>query len=1026
LRSSNTSRDGAVGHSRTCRWLLAALAAAYLASTAQALDPNRAMSQYIRDHWDAGQGFPGGTVFAITQTADGYLWIGTEKGLIRFDGFTFRLMDRAPSTALPAGPVLGLATDSEGNLWIRPRGQGLLRYRGGAFQDVSLHLQGDTSATAMGRSRNGEILVARPNGTITYGSRRLASFGRLFPLIISIAETADGEVWMGTRDAGLFCLIDGRVSNIAQGLPDRKINSLLPIGRELWIGTDNGVVRWNGSEITRADVPHALEHTQVLAMIRDHESNTWVAAARGLLRVDPRGVASLEPPDRRPNRTVTALFEDREGDLWVGSTRGMERWRDRLFLTYSPSEGSQPENNGPLYADAENRTWFAPSNGGLFWLSGTQIHHVTNAGLDNDVVYSIAGGPGELWAGRQRGGLTRLRSRGDSFAAETYTQADGLAPNIVYAVHRSHDGTVWAGTLGGGVSRFTNGRFTTYTTRDGLAANTVAAIEEGSDGTMWFATPNGLSAFVKDRWRTFTGRDGLPPGEVNCLFEDSSGVLWIGTAQGLAFFRSGRIQVPANMPEVLHEAVFGVAEDRSAWLWIATSDHVLRVQRDRLLNASLNDSDVREYGVDDGLSGTGGVKRHRSVVTDQLARIWFSLNRGLSVVDPARVTASSVPALVHIQAIAADGSKLDTRRPVRIPPARRRITFNYIGLSLSSPDRVKYRYMLDGFDHGWSEPIAIREAVYTNLGPGPYRFRVMASNPDGLWNSPEAAIGFEIEPAIWQTWWFRLSVLLSCAAAFVAVYRVRLQQLTRQLNVRFEERLAERTRIAQELHDTLLQGFLSASMQLDVAMDRLPDDSPARPPLSRVLQLMRKVIDEGRNAVRGLRSSQSASLDLEQAFSQIQQELAIQAETSFRVIVDGQPRPLRPLLRDEVYRIGREALANAFRHSGAKNIEIELQYTARQLRVLVRDNGCGIDPQVVQSGREGHWGLVGMRERAERIGGRLHVWSSAAAGTEVELSVPRHVAFQSDSSGRLLRWFDRLHLRGARAQDPESNNGRDR
>jgi signal transduction histidine kinase len=444
------------------------------------------------------------------------------------------------------------------------------------------------------------------------------------------------------------------------------------------------------------------------------------------------------------------------------------------------------------------------------------------------------------------------------------------------------------------------------------------------------------------------------------------------------------------------------------------------------LNASLGDGDVREYGLNDGLKGTGGVRRHRSVVADQLARIWFSLNRGLSVVDPARVTANSAPALVHIQAVAADGSVFDVRRPVRIPPARRRITLDYTGLSLSSPERVKYRYMLDGFDHGWSEPVATREAVYTNLGPGSYRFHVIASNPDGLWNGPEAAIGFEIEPAIWQTWWFRLCVVLGFAAAFLTVYRLRLQQLTRQLNVRFEERLAERTRIAQELHDTLLQGFLSASMQLDVAMDRLPDDSPAKPPLSRVLQLMRKVIDEGRNAVRGLRSSQSASLDLEQAFSQIQQELAVQDEASFRVIVDGQPRPLRPLLRDEVYRIGREALANAFRHSGARNIEIELQYTARELRILVRDNGCGIDPQVVQSGREGHWGLVGMRERAERIGGRLHVWSSATAGTEVELSVPRHVAFQSDSSGRLLRWFDRLHLRGARAQDPESNNGRDR
>jgi signal transduction histidine kinase len=236
----------------------------------------------------------------------------------------------------------------------------------------------------------------------------------------------------------------------------------------------------------------------------------------------------------------------------------------------------------------------------------------------------------------------------------------------------------------------------------------------------------------------------------------------------------------------------------------------------------------------------------------------------------------------------------------------------------------------------------------------------------------------------------------------------------------FEERLAERTRIAQELHDTLLQGFLSASMQLHVAVDRLPPDSPARSSLGRILQLMSQVIQEGRNAVQGLRSHQSASLNLEQAFAHVQDELPMQDDVGFRVIVDGQPRPLHPVLRDEVYRIGREALTNAFQHSRAKNVEIELEYAPSQLRVLVRDNGCGIDPQLLQSGREGHWGLPGMRERAERIGAKLHVWSSSAAGTEVELSVPSHVAFQS--AGHSPRWFSRLHFGKPHAGAPASKN----
>jgi signal transduction histidine kinase len=336
--------------------------------------------------------------------------------------------------------------------------------------------------------------------------------------------------------------------------------------------------------------------------------------------------------------------------------------------------------------------------------------------------------------------------------------------------------------------------------------------------------------------------------------------------------------------------------------------------------------------------------------------------------------------------------------------------FGYTGLSLSVPERVRFRYRLDGFDHDWSEPVATREAVYTNLSPSSYRFRLIASNSDGVWSSEEAAIGFEVDPLFWQTWWFRASGVMGCMIAGLAVYRFRLHQMTRRLSVRFEERLAERTRIAQELHDTLLQGFLSVSMQVHVANDRLPADSPIQPALTRVLQLMGQVIDEGRNTVRGLRSSSGSSFDLEHAFSRIQEELAPDSmagsQIEFRVIVDGEPRPLHPLLRDEVYRIGREALINAFRHSRATRIDLELKYSYSHLRVLVRDNGCGIDPQILGSGVDGHWGLSGMRERADQIGGQFHVWSSAAAGTEIELSVPSHVAFV-DHRNHTLAWLRR-------------------
>jgi signal transduction histidine kinase len=574
-------------------------------------------------------------------------------------------------------------------------------------------------------------------------------------------------------------------------------------------------------------------------------------------------------------------------------------------------------------------------------------------------------------------------------------------------VYQARDGSVWAGTLSGGVSHLSGGRFTTYTSAIGLLSNTVAAILEGSDGTMWFATPAGLNALSKEHWQAYTGKDGLPSENVYCLFEDSSGVLWIGTAGGLAFRGSNGIQAPGAAPASLQEPILGLEEDRQGSLWVATSTQVLRVNRENLMQGALKEGDLREYGIADGLRGAEGVRRYRSVVKDPLGRVWFSLNRGISVVDPARLRRNTAPAIVHVQTISADGGAVGLQGPVHISGGRQRVTFRYAGLGLSVPEQVRFRYRLEGLDSAWSEPVAAREAGYTNLSPGHYRFRVIASNPDGAWNSNEGSISFAVDPLFWQAWWFRAGAVATCACAILAFYRFRLRQLTRRLNLRFEERLSERTRIAQELHDTLLQGFLSASMQVHVATDSLPADLQAKPALTRALQLMRQVIDEGRNAVRGLRASGSRSLDLEQAFALVPKELAAHTKTGeqagFRVIVDGPRQSLHPLLRDDVYRIGREALINAFRHSRAKHIEVELQYSPSQLRILVRDDGCGIDPYILRTGRDGHWGLSGMRERADQIGARLHLYSSATAGTQVELSVPGRIAFTDYHGG--LRWF---------------------
>jgi ligand-binding sensor domain-containing protein/signal transduction histidine kinase len=999
---------------------------AYFVTSANGLSSHKAMSEYIRDQWSAEQGFPGGPVYAIAQTPDGYLWIGTEKGLVRFDGLNFSLLQPSESGIFPAGPILGLAVDGEGNLWVRPRGPRLLRYRDGKFSDVlaDLKLQ-ESEITAMCVGENGEILFSGlVNGTMRYSGAKfvtLASVTELPKLIISLAEAVDGKVWLGTKDAGLYYLNHGQVSAASTGLPDTKVNSLLANRSEVWIGTDKGVVHWKGMGPSSAEASHVLDDIQGLVMIRDRDSNIWVGTPNGLTRIDARGNSSFDRRDNSSTGPVTSLFEDREGNLWMGTTRGIERLRESAFTTYSVAAGLPAEINGPVYVDPEGSAWAAASQGGLYWLRASRARRVTNAGLDKDVVYSISGGQDGLWIGR-REGLTHLQTKGGSFTTRTYTRADGLAQNAVYAVYEDREGTVWAGTLSGGLSSFRNGSFKTYTTANGLGSNSVASILQTSDGTMWFGTPNGLNEFANGQWRIYTSQNGVPPGTVNCLLQDSTGTLWIGTANGLGFLRSRTIHTLRDVPESLHEQIFGIEEDKTGSLWITTSNHVLRVDRDALSRDAVSEADWREYGLADGLGSTQGVKRYKSVVTDSNGRIWFSMYRGLSVVDPRPMTLTSAPALVHVEEISADGRPMNVVQGVRIPAPHQRIILKYVGLSLSTPARVRFKFRLDGFDPGWSEPTAAREAMYTNLDSGSYRFRVIASNSDGVWNGSESTLEFKIEPVFWQTWWFRLTCILLIGLVILTFFRLRVLGLTKQMNMRFEERLAERTRIAQELHDTLLQGFLSASMQLHVANDRLTADSPAKPLVSRVLELMSQVVEEGRNSVQGLRSSKSSLPDLENAFSQIRHEFPVQSQISFRVIVEGTPRRLRSVIRDEVYLIGHEALSNAFRHAQASEIEVEIEYAASHLRVLIRDNGGGIDTQVLRSGRQGHWGLSGMKERTERIGGKLRVLSRAVAGTEVELSVPGNIAFEVRPGSRPSGWLSRLYKK--RKNDEKSGSER--
>lgn len=1044
MRNSNISLEGRGWNRLAFCCAFAALVSVYVAMKMYALDRTRMMSEYMREHWSTERGFPRGTVSAIAQTADGYLWIGTDRGLIRFDGLDFRSFPQATPMPLTIGPVKALVTDLEGNLWILLQNTKILRYHQGSFELG--RDEAEDGITAIGTRADGGVLFSSlAYGALTYGKGKfeILQFPAGAPAgsaaavansgndtlsshlawatsvaahrlaepntaVVSVAQTTDGKVWLGTRDKGLFYLADGHVFAAGKQWLRGAITSLLPLNNgKMWIATGTGVVAWNGKELSEADVPSPLRQAEVLAMLRDRDSNTWLGTTRGLLRFNANGVSSLTET-RAAGGPVTALFEDREGNLWAGSPQGLERLRDGAFVTYTVGS-LQSESSGPIYVSQDGRVWFAPFEGGLHWLKEDKSGSVTNDGLSQDVVYSITGTKNDLWVGRQRGGLTHLGYHGGSMSIKTYTHAEGLPENGVYAVYRSRDGSIWAATLSSGVSKYQNGHFVTYSKKSGMISDTVTSVAESPDGTMWFATPVGLNALSNNQWRAFSVRDGLPSDNINCLLSDSAGVLWIGTVSGLALLRSGRIESLLDAPPPFREPIMGIAEGRKDRLWIATANHVFCARRDKLLSGSLGDTDLRVYGLEDGLAGTEGVKRERSVFEDDAGRVWFSMNRGLSVVDTERAIDNSPPAIVRIEGLSVDGNAMDLQRPVRVPPGSHRVTVSYSGLSLSVPQRMRFRYKLEGFDQHWSEPVSTREAVYTNLDSGSYRFRLIASNSDGLWNTAESALPIEIEPVFWKTWWFRLSTALLIGLSLLLCFRLRMLILARQMNLRFEERLAERTRIARELHDSLLQGFQGLMFRLQAVRDLLPErPTEAAQALDTALDRGDQVIAEGRSTVEDLRDSTLQDTNILQALASLGEELAGSnnglGSAPLRVLVEGPQRDLDPILRDEVYRIAREALRNAFQHSHARTIEAEVTYSDAQFSLRVRDDGNGIDPKVFEEGRRsGHWGLPGMRERATALGGQLHVWSESGAGTEIELTIPGSIAYVDSSSHSGLR-----------------------
>jgi signal transduction histidine kinase/ligand-binding sensor domain-containing protein/transcriptional regulator with XRE-family HTH domain len=1024
--------------------LLSALAMLMLTSAATALNPTLDISQYGHTVWTLRDGLFKGRIEAMAQTTDGYLWLGTEFGLLRFDGARFVPWKFPAGQHISDNFVAGLLAARDGSLWIGTR-KGLAHWKDGQLTDypeLAGHPIYELIEDHAGTVWTGTVSQDAGKQLCAIQSRRVQCYGndgRLGKRVLSIYEDAKANLWV-VAETGLWRWRPGppklyadrdlqgqmlAVSGKAGGTPwvatDRVLKQLVPRNRNahplpairlqfrpksllldrdggVWVGTlDQGLVHMRQGRVDRFTRIDGLSSNTVSNMIEDREGNIWVATVSGLDRFRDLVVATVSARQGLSNDYVHSVLAAHDGGVWIATLDGLNRWKDEAITIYrrrraraarreagvpvvrEVTDDGLPSNDvQALFEDSRGRIWVSARDGIAYFEKGRFVRVKTGT---NDSALSITGSSSEdLWISTVNGGLVHLLQ---GRVAETIPWRKLGAHEPAFVLFDSERGGLWLGFTKGGVSYFAEGEVRqSYGPASGLGEGRISGLQLDRDGTFWASTEGGLSRVKYGRVAALNDKNGLPCSTVHWSIEDDSHSLWLHTSCGLV--RIARSELVA---------------------WTTDLDN----DPNRVVHVTVFDN---SDGVPSYVRGTGFAPLV-SKATD--GKVWFATVDGAAVIDPRRISLNTLPPPVHIEQVTADGKTYDVSSELRLPPLVRDLQLDFTALSLVAPEKVRFQYMLEGRDHDWRDSGTRRQAYYAGLPPGHYRFLVKACNNDGVWNETGASFDFSIAAAYFQTNWFRLACVCSFLASLWWLHGLRLRRIALQFSLRADERVRERTRIARELHDTLLQSFQGLVLRFQTAAELLPARPlEAKQTLEGALERADEAICEGRDAVHDLRSGREDAATLLQAVTTIAEELATNGTNTsgsrFSVVEEGTSRQLRPLLCEEIYRIAREALWNAFTHARARLIQVEITYRRSTLRLCVRDNGVGINAEVLdRGGSAGHWGLPGMRERAKRIGGQLNVWSRPHAGTEIELTIPGTIAYEPFHTRTNFRLFRNRH-----------------
>ncbi|HEX4770941.1 MAG TPA: two-component regulator propeller domain-containing protein [Bryobacteraceae bacterium] len=901
---------------------------------AAALDPGDNLEEYARQTWQTDSGLPQNTVSAILQTSNGYLWFATDGGLARFDGHRFAIFD-SQNGDLPNDRVRGLVEDRSGALW---------------------------AATADG--------LARRSGTRwqRYGTED----GLPANNILGVSLDAAGRVHVRTpRGPGV------REQDYFVGSKEPEPDLTLRVGEDTWVPTMHGLIQQRRGAARTYTVADGLPSNRITVLRLDKEGSLWIGTDAGLARWRNNSIERFAATDLLSSDSVLSIYEDSEGDLWIGTdANGVTVLRDQKFKAYSSRAAGLDGPARCVLADHAGAIWVGTDGGGVVRIeNGLSEKPTWNSALSSGVILALAEAhTGNLLVGTPDG--LNIVHEGK---VSVVTSAEGLAEDFIRSLYVDKDGSVWVGTRGG-LSHMEGEHVTTYTQTDGLGSDLVGAVLRDAQGELWAGTLNGLSRFRNGKFVTYTVKDGLPENTITDLRLDRNGDLWVGTQGGGVGFRRRGTFARAGAGMGLPDTIYGIAEDANGSFWFAAKNGIFRAEASEL-KSNTSTAAACPYGTGDGLrvrecSGGG----HPAISQRANGDIWFAMTRGVAELKASHTRSNLLPPPVVVESVTIDEQTFSPDQVSRIGASHSHLAFEYAGLSFAAPNKVNYRYRLEGFDRNWVNAGTQRIAYYTNLPAGHYRFLVKAQNGDGVWNSGGAAFSFLVEPHVYQTWWFRALVLLAIAVVVYGGYYVRV----RQVQAEYAAVLGERNRIAREIHDTLAQGFVAVSVQLEIVARLLSTSvEAAKAQLDETRALVRQSIAEARQSIWELRSQSSEHHDFASRLSNMAKQIAGASGPRVQMAVHGTFRPLPATVEDELFRIGQEAVTNAVRHGGAKQIDIELVFDARRLRMTVSDDGCGFEGAVNSSGPDGHFGLKGMRERAKHIQAELRVDSAVGKGTKV-------------------------------------------